>query len=148
MLNLDEPWNCRNCVKRGLQKKRNCGGLFRDEKHIDEASTPFDIVFSGFHALASMSFKGVWLDRCPLNFSFASSGGFAPDFVRLFKLAGRYKHQGVLPYGGGLLDQPAKLMDSLDVIIIEQERIDSSKRSIEQARRKTEAAFKGSKRHG
>ena len=148
MLNTAHTWSCRDCVSKGLQKRRNCGGVFRAPRTLDEGSTPFDVVFSGFDTLASMQFRDVWLDRCPLNFSFANTGGISSEMIELFGLAGRYRNQGVLPYAGGVLDQPSKLMGSLDVIIREQDKIEGAKRSIANARSETEKAFRESKRYG
>ncbi len=144
MINLADPWNCGSCVKKGLQERRNCSGLFRSERPQSELS-PADAVFVGFHPLQAGSYRDLWLDRCPLNYQAASTGGISEGIISLLTLAGRYRNHGLLPYSGGSLEQPSKLLESIDAICKEQTSIERAKQRLEKARRETDKAFQEAK---
>tara|TARA_R100000664_G_scaffold11263_1_gene18376 strand:+ start:26047 stop:26481 length:435 start_codon:yes stop_codon:yes gene_type:complete len=143
---MDQPWDCSSCIKKQLQKRRNCGGLIREEKSSHELVSPSETVFSAHHPLIALDYKDLWIDSCPLNYHFRRSGGIDPNVLNQFKLAGAFRNKHLLPYSGGLLDQPAALMDSLELISGEQDRIENDKVKIEKARMKADRAFQNSKR--
>ena len=145
MLNMDQPWNCGTCIKKDLQRRRNCCGVIKRPKSKAEMFTPADAVFSAHHPLVALDYKDLWLDQCPMNYNYKFTGGIDPSHLNLLKLAGAYRNRHLLPFAGGILEQPARLMEAIETISREQDRIERDRVKIEKARRKADEAFKKSK---
>ena len=144
MINMDQPWNCGTCIKKDLQRRRNCSGLIRKAKSRGEMFPPADAVFSAHHPLIAVDYKDLWLDSCPMNYYYKFNGGIDPNDLYLLKLAGAYRNRHLLPFSGGILEQPARLMEAIETISREQDRIEQDRVKIEKARRKADQAFKNS----
>ncbi len=75
-------------------------------------------------------FEHLWSDRCPLD---RSEGGVRLWMSDLIRTSKSYR-AGFLPRTGGYLEQPAIVMDAVEVIVNEQDHIESAKARIRQAR--------------
>lgn len=119
-LTMAEPrFKCNICKKKYIREPKKQELLFKQNACKDEMPMPV-LKYTPTHTMSG--YTPILYNRCPANFS---------DFGYM-EIINLYSHyaKGIMPYDGGLLNQPAKFVEVMELVhnLIEEKQFEQQEK--------------------